>query len=123
MPPRTPFDYEPAPGALIDALLQRLEGDPGSLDLHRELRTAALKRKAAGGPPAGTLARMWPLPNDPVGRLIHVERLWSLDPSNLDWLLKVAEAVEVCAAERPGTDFGSVRRWLRRLAQAARAVR
>ena len=121
MPPQTPLDYEPAPDALIDVLLQRLADEPANVDVHRELRTAALKRKVDGGPPGGTFATMRPLPRDPLRQLIHVERLWSLDPGNLDRLVKVAQAIEACAVERPEVDFEPVRKWLHRIAQAARA--
>ena len=120
MPEQTPLDYESAPDALIDGLLGRLANDRANVEVHRELRVAALKRTANGGPPAGMLARMHPLPRHPVRRLIHVERLWSLDPGNTDWLVKVAGAIERCAAKRPEIDFDPVLRWLMQLAEASR---
>jgi hypothetical protein len=113
--------YEPDLPTLIDALLQRLANDPGNPDLHRELRETALRRKVAGGPPLGVFAHIRPLPRDPLRRLIHVEWLWSFDPGNMKWLGEVALAVEACAAARSGTDFEPVRRWLRRMLNAASA--
>ncbi len=120
MPGRESLDYDPAPDELIHVLLSRLADDPANLDLRRQIRTAALRRKANGGRPAGALARMRRLPRDPLQRLVHLERLWSLDPCNDEWMIKVAQALEVCAAQRPELDFDPVRRWIRELVLAAR---
>src|SRR5690349_3773535 len=118
MPPQTSIEYEPAPEALIDALLHRIAADPCNVEIHKELRTAALKRKADGGPPPGRLARLRLLPRDPLQRLIHVERLSSLDPASLDWLFQVGQAIEACRPARPDVNFQPVRRWVYGLVQA-----
>lgn len=120
MSTQTPIEDEPDPDALINVLIKQLADDPGNVNVHRELRTAALRRKVNGGPPAGMLQGMWPLPSDPLRRLIHIERLWALDPGNLELVVKVSRAIEACAVDRPEVDFEPVRHWLDCIVQAAR---
>jgi hypothetical protein len=100
---------------LIESLLARIAADPSNLALHRELRETALRRKAGGGAGSGVFARVLPLPRDPLRRLVEVERAWSLDPGDVQALLRVAYAVEKCAAAQPQADFEPVRRWLREI--------
>jgi hypothetical protein len=107
--------------ARIHELLGRLVDDPRNLHLHRELRDAALRRASAGGRPLGLFTRDLRAPRDPLRRLVHVERLWSFDPGNMNWLHEVVCAVEACAAANANENFDPVRRWLRRTLTAAGA--
>jgi hypothetical protein len=77
----------------IESLLKEFSGAPWDLTLHQRLRTSALRYKVAGGPSAGTLARLWPLPKDAAQRLLRIAQLWSLDPGNPQYPFQMLDAL------------------------------
>lgn len=106
----------------IELLLEKIATEPSNVELHRQLREAGIRRKANGGPRAGTFARLVPLPRKPLQRLIYVARLSALDPGDLELLRQVALALEQLAAARPELDFAPVGEWLRSVSDCARNV-
>jgi hypothetical protein len=86
---------------------------PGNVTLHRGLRDAGVRCKAAGGRPAGLLARWkaWRA-TDPTTSLVRWEHLLARDPGNTDLMAKVFHAAK--RAELP-----EVVNWIAEILQAA----
>jgi hypothetical protein len=94
-----------------ESLLKELSGSPWDLALHQRLRTSSLRYKAAGGPSAGTLVRLWPLPKDAAQRLLRIARLWSLDPGNPQYPLQMLDSA--VALESSDKRYAPLVDWLR----------
>jgi hypothetical protein len=101
--------------AEIERLLGTLAERPSDLELHRAVRTASLRYKAAGGPPLGSLAWFRIPERDPVRQLIRVERCWAHDTNDIE------RAVGSCAAARRDVDFAPVLDWLEELLRSLTA--
>ncbi len=102
----------------IEFLLHQIAADPANLSLHHELRETALRYKSIGGLDAGLMQKAKPLPADAKERMIHVERLWSLDPGNLNRVQQLLAAVAVVQRDMRDSDFALVRQWLYKILQA-----
>jgi hypothetical protein len=96
----------------VDLALQGVADEPNNVVKHQALRNAALRYKAGGGKAAGILERLGIHRRDPLGRLLQVERLWSLDAGNLDYVPQVFAAVAGVDRCTPSPGFAAVRRWL-----------
>ena len=95
--------------AEIHSLAQALADRPADLDLHRKLRAAGLRRKAAGGKAGGWLdswrARRT---KEPLAAMIEWEVLLARDPGNTDLMLKVMIAAD-------GLELSDVVEWIHNL--------
>jgi hypothetical protein len=111
MPQQQP-NYEAPLAYEIELGLQRIAAAPDEVALHQELHVAALRYKAEGGRAAGVLEQMKVPSGDPLQRLLHAERIWSLDVNNLGLLTKVLAALAAVEGSETGRDFSAVRRWL-----------
>lgn len=100
----------------LETCLEGILSLPAYLDFHAFLYGIGLRRKVAGGKPAGLLVRLRIPPRDPVARLVHVERLWSFD---LMWNPARWFAVKRCAARlaKQESAMVPVGDWLQHLAQ------
>lgn len=80
----------------IECYLNGLRYDPDNISKHEALREVALKRKVAGGKPAGLTDRLKKWGRDPIEKLLHTEMLWSKDPLNITHMAEVmSDAADV----------------------------
>jgi len=105
-------NYEAPLAYEIELGLQRIALAPDDVTLHKQLRTTALRYKAAGGRAAGVLERMKLPSSNALQRLLHAERIWSFDPANSDLVTKVLAALAGLERAEQARDFIAVRRWL-----------
>ena len=101
-------------GERIELLLDELAKTPTDLTLHQQLRDAALRHKAAGGPDLGIFQRL-KRPRDPLQRLIQAQRVWSFDPGNSDRAVTVLQAVDKYAQSIPDTNIEPLQQWLAKI--------
>ena len=120
MPQQQPNDEAPL-AYEIELGLQRIAAAPDDVALHQQLRVTALRYKAKGGRAAGLFAQMKLPSRDPLQRLLHAERVWSLDAGNLDLTTKVLAAMAALERSETGRDFSAVRRWLYSILSAGTA--
>lgn len=113
--PRQQPDYEAPLAYEIELGLQRIAGAPDDLSLHEQLRVTSLRYKAEGGRAAGALEQFRLPHRDPIQRLLHLERLWALDPGNFIWPHKMLAALAAAERADPLRNFAPVRRWLYRI--------
>jgi hypothetical protein len=95
----------------IESLLKELSESPWDLALHQRLRASSLRYKVAGGPSAGTRARLWPLPKDSAQRLLRIAQLWSLDPGNPQYPFQMLDSA--AALESSDKQYAPLVAWLR----------
>ena len=120
MPQQQP-DYEPPLAYEIELGLQRMAAAPDDVSLHQQLRVTALRYKAEGGRAAGLFEQVKLAPRDPLQRLLHAERLWSLDAGNLSLVTKVLAALAAVERSEVDRDFTAVRCWLYSILSAGTA--
>lgn len=96
----------------IECYINGLRHVPDKMDAHEALREVALKRKVAGGKPAGFAEGFKSGGKDPVDKLLQAETLWAKDPTNVKLMLGVMErAVEANKAE-PELQLQEVVYWI-----------
>ena len=96
----------------IECYINGLRHDPDNMAQHEALREVALKRRVAGGKPAGLGDRLKKGGKDPIERMLHAEMLWAKDPLNVTHMVEVmAQAIE---AEKAQEDLhlGEVAYWV-----------
>lgn len=87
----------------IELYTRGLAHAPDAIEKHQALHDVALKRKIAGGKPAGFKEKMAFGLKDPVEKMLHAEMLWAKEPLSLQRMMAVMEkAVE---ADSASTDF------------------
>jgi tetratricopeptide (TPR) repeat protein len=84
----------------IELYLEGIQREPGNVDRgHQKLREASLRRKLAGGKPAGMMEHFKRRSGkDPVTNLLNAEYLLAKDPGSLAYMeqvLKAAQAMEL----------------------------
>ncbi len=96
----------------IECYLQGLRHNPDNLAEHEALRDVALKRKVKGGKPAGLKDRLNKMGSDPIAKLLHAEKLWSMDPLNLSLMLDTMGAAVDADRAYPDLSIGEVAFWV-----------
>lgn len=104
------YDYS------IDCYINGLRHEPDTLQRHEELREVAKKRKVAGGKAPGIGAKLKSAGREPIGRMLHAERLWSLDPLNPVSAVKVMELAIAADAAHDDLHLGEVAYWVGEIA-------
>jgi len=66
----------------IQCYIDGLRHEPDNLAKHEALRDVALRRKVSGGKPAGLKEKLTGGGSGPIDKMLHAERLWSMDPLN-----------------------------------------
>lgn len=66
----------------IECFINGFKHDPDNMNMHEALREVGLKRKVAGGKPAGFMEGMKSGGSHPIDKMIHAERLLAMDPMN-----------------------------------------
>lgn len=100
----------------IECYINGLRHEPDNLDKHEALRDVALRRKVAGGKPAGLAEKFKSGGNTPVDKMLHAEMLWAKDPLNARLMRDVMKwAVEADQAE-PELNLAEVAYWVGGLA-------
>jgi len=84
--------------AAIEMFLSGLAVEPDNLSAHTELRTIALKRKAAGGKSLGMIEviRLKRRRQSGLQNLINAEKLMAFDPGNTDQMVDFRAAAARC---------------------------
>ena len=107
----------------IECYTNGLRHDPGNMDKHAALRDVALRRKVAGGKPAGLGERFKSGGSTAVEKMVHSERLWSKDPLNQKLMRDVMRhAVEADEAE-PELALAEVAFWVGKLILEAPTIK
>lgn len=96
----------------IECYFNGLKHDPGNCEMHEALREIALKRKVGGGKPAGLTERLKSAGNDPLGKLLHSEKLWAKDPLNLAFMLQTMKLAVAADKSMPDESLGEVAYWI-----------
>ncbi len=96
----------------IECYTSGLRYDPDNVNKHEALRQVALRRKVAGGKPAGFAEKLKAGGGSPIDRMLHVEMLWSKDPLNAKLMREFMQrCVEADEAE-PDLNLGEVAYWV-----------
>lgn len=96
----------------IECYINGLRHEPDNMAVQEALREVALKRKIAGGKPAGFALKLKKAGKDPIEKLMRAEMLWAKDPVNVALLLDVmALAVEANDAEED-LDLAPLALWI-----------
>lgn len=87
--------------AAIEMFLSGLMAEPDNLSAHRELRTIALKRTAAGGKSLGMMEaiRLKRRRRNDLQNLINAEKLMTFEPGNIDHMVAFRAVAERCGLE------------------------
>jgi len=96
----------------IECFLQGLRHEPDNLAEHEALRDVALKRKVKGGKPAGFKDRLNKMGSDPISKMLHAEKLWSMDPLNLGLMLDMMGAAVDADQAYDDLNIGEVAFWV-----------
>ncbi|MGN6367843.1 MAG: hypothetical protein ACTHN5_06240 [Phycisphaerae bacterium] len=82
--------------AAIDACLKQIEQSPADVELHKALRDVALRRKSAGGKPAGGfLGPTLPYPGKTdKEKMLNAEYVLAHDPANIPAMMDLYRAAE-----------------------------
>jgi Flp pilus assembly protein TadD len=66
----------------IELYISGLKIDPDNLPKHEALHEVAKRRKVAGGKPAGFMEKLKSGGSSPLEKMLHAEKLWSMDMLN-----------------------------------------
>jgi tetratricopeptide (TPR) repeat protein len=77
----------------IELYIQGLQQDPDNMRRHEDLYDVALKRKVAGGRPAGTLGSLFDMGGDAVEKMLKVEKQWAMNPLESHLMIRLMERV------------------------------
>jgi|SRR5579859_972704 len=81
----------------VDIYLQGIKLAPQDLEAIQALRDCSLRRKAAGGPPLGSLARLWMLRRaTDLQRFLNALKLLAYSPGDVDHMRAVLRASYKC---------------------------
>lgn len=98
----------------LQSLLTQLEKQPENLDLHQQLHDTALRRKAAGGKPAGGfLGPTLPyLGKTDKEKMLNAEYVIAHDPANIPAMMDLYRAAE-------SAGYPDVADWIGQILKAA----
>jgi len=96
----------------IECYLSGLRHDPDNMAEHEALRDVSLKRKVKGGKPAGLKDRMNKIGSDPIGKMLHAEKLLAMDPLNCKLMRDVMNHAVAADALYPDLRLGEVAFWV-----------
>jgi tetratricopeptide (TPR) repeat protein len=83
----------------VQCYISGLQFEPDNLSQHEALRDVAMRRKVAGGKPAGMFAKTPVSGKGPVAKMLQAEYFWALDPMNPSHVLTaMEEAIDVSDA-------------------------
>lgn len=96
----------------IECYIHGLEHEPDNMAQHEALHEVAKRRKVAGGKPMPWHKAMAKGGKDPVQRLLHAERLWAMNPLDVNLMVAVMDrAVEANDAEQE-LNLGELAYWV-----------
>ncbi|MEQ9454819.1 MAG: hypothetical protein RLN76_09550 [Phycisphaeraceae bacterium] len=97
----------------IDLFINGLRHDPANMNRHEDLRDVALKRKLAGGKPAGFAAKLSSGGSTKLEKMLSAEKLWAMSPLDARLMRDVMKlAVEADAQEDDETNLAEVAYWM-----------
>lgn len=99
------YDYS------IECYINGLRHEPDNMRRHEELKEVALKRKVGGGKPAGFGEKIKSGGKDPVDKMLHAERLWAMDPTNMSLMITVMEKAVDANEHEDEINLGEVAYW------------
>ncbi len=96
----------------IDLFINGLRHDPDNMNMHESLREVALRRKVAGGKPAGMREKINLGAKDKIDKFLHAEKLWAKEP--LSYTRAIAAMEKAIEADDDQEDFnlGEVAGWI-----------
>ena len=100
----------------IECFINGFKHEPDSMNMHEALRDVSLKRKVAGGKPAGFMEQMKSGGSDPVDKMIHAERMLALDPVNAKLARDVMKYAIAADEVNDDLSMGEVAHWVGQLA-------
>lgn len=99
----------------IECFVNGFKHDPDNMTMHEAMREVALKRKVAGGKPAGMLESMKSAGSDSVDKMIHAERLLAMDPANAKHARDMMKHAIAANEAYDEFNMGEVAHWAGRL--------
>ncbi|MEE9211988.1 MAG: hypothetical protein V3U29_04980 [Phycisphaeraceae bacterium] len=75
----------------IECYVNGLRFDPDNMEQHEALYEVAKRRKVGGGKPPGIKDKLSTGGKDPINKLMHAEKLWAMDPINVQAMLNAME--------------------------------
>ncbi|MFP4143797.1 MAG: hypothetical protein ACOCTI_02550 [Phycisphaeraceae bacterium] len=99
----------------IECYVSGLRHDPDNIDRHEALREVSLRRKVAGGKPAGLGEKFKSGGPTPLDKMLHAEKLWSKDPLNARHGLNMMKWAVETTEQDPSLDLGEVVYWAGKL--------
>lgn len=96
----------------IELYINGFKHDPDNMAKHEALRDVSLRRKVAGGKPAGFTEKLKSGGSTPIEKMLHAEMLWAKDPLNVKHMRDVmTHAVDADEAE-PDLHLGEIVYWV-----------
>ena len=99
----------------IECFVNGLRLDPDNLAMHDALREVALRRKAAGGKPAGVVEKFKGGGKTVIDKFMHAEMLWAKDPLNVERMVAVLELAGEADETIDDVNMAAFIKWMGRL--------
>jgi len=96
----------------IECYVNGLTHDPDNLAKHEALRDVAIRRKATGGKAAPLKERLFASGKSQLEKMLHAEKLWSMEPLNVKHMLTVMKHAADANDEVDNVSLGEVAYWI-----------
>ena len=96
----------------IECYVNGLRHDPDNMAKHEALRDVSLRRKVAGGKPAGFAEKLKSGGSDPIDKMLHAEKLWAMDPLNIKHMRDVMRHAVEADEQEHDLHMGEVAFWV-----------
>ncbi len=96
----------------VECYISGLKHDLDNLNMHEALHEVAMKRKLAGGRPAGFTERYFGGGKTLVEKALHAELLWAKDPTNPQLMQALMERLVELDAQTEQLNLGEVAWWV-----------
>ncbi len=96
----------------VELYVNGLKHDPDNMAMHEALHEVAKRRKVGGGKPAGLIESMKSGGSTSMDKMLHAERLWSMDPMNPRLMRDVMKHAVAADGEHPDLHLGEVAYWV-----------
>lgn len=96
----------------IECYVNGLRHDPDNINKHEALREVSLKRKVGGGKPPGMGERFKSGGPTSIDRMLHAERLWSMDPVNVKFMRDVMKHAVDADQQNDDLNLAEVAYWV-----------
>lgn len=97
----------------IELYINGLAHAPDNMDKHEALREVGLKRKLAGGKPAGFMTSKGGIGSGKLGKMLAAEKVWAMNPLDANLMRDVMKAAVAADQEEDDeTNLANVAYWI-----------